>query len=190
MLSTKATRVALLVTFLIVLAHFGTYTYVRPFLEQVTHLSPSMITILLLVYGTAGILGNFLAGPRVARHPRATFGASAAMLASATLLLPVLGVHDIGAVALLIVWGAAYGAVPVCSQTWFAKAAPHAPEAASVLFTASYQATLGLGAMLGGLVVDATSPSTVLVLGGLVAALVVGTVSQSSTVACVRRTHE
>jgi hypothetical protein len=45
-----------------------------------------------------------------------------------------------GAVVLLIVWGLAYGAVPVCSQTWFAQTAPQAPEAASVLFTSSFQA--------------------------------------------------
>jgi len=30
--------------------------------------------------------------------------------------------------------------VPVCSQTWFARAAPDAPEAAAVLFTSSFQA--------------------------------------------------
>jgi predicted MFS family arabinose efflux permease len=163
----KPSRKALLVTFLIVLAHFATYTYIRPFLEP--HLNANEITLLLLTYGTAGIIGNFVAGPLVARHPRATFAAAAAMIAAATLLLPVLD-----PVPLLILWGVAYGAVPVCSQTWFTKAAPG--EAASVLFTASYQATLGFGAMVGGVVVDHTSPSTVMIFGGLTAALVVGVI--------------
>jgi predicted MFS family arabinose efflux permease len=170
------TRVALLVTFLIVLAHFGTYTYVTPFLEQVTGISAGTITILLLVYGTAGVVGNFLAGTRVARYPRATFGTSAALLAVATLLLPLLGTSQAGAVALLVVWGLAYGAVPVCSQTWFAKSAPHAPEAASVLFTASFQATIGFGALAGGAVVDRSSPSAVMLFGGLTAVLVVAAI--------------
>ncbi|WP_433272110.1 MFS transporter [Actinosynnema sp. CS-041913] len=170
------TRVGLLVTFLVVLAHFGTYTYVTPFLEQVTHAGSGMVTILLLVYGAAGVAGNFLAGARVARHPRAVFGVSAALLAGATLLLPVLGGGVVGAVVLLIVWGMAYGAVPMCSQTWFAKSSPDAPEAASVLFTASFQATIGIGALAGGVVVDRTSPSTVMLVGGSVAVLVVVTV--------------
>ncbi|GAB3885910.1 MFS transporter [Kibdelosporangium lantanae] len=164
----RPSRKALLVTFLIVLAHFATYTYIRPFLEP--HLNANEITLLLLTYGTAGIIGNFVAGPLVARHPRATFAAVAGMIATATLLLPVLD-----PVPLLVLWGVAYGAVPVCSQTWFARAATG--EAASVLFTASYQATLGFGAMAGGVVVDHTSPATVMTVGGLTAALVVGVIA-------------
>jgi predicted MFS family arabinose efflux permease len=42
-----------------------------------------------------------------------------------------------------------------------------------VVFTSSFQATLSFGALAGGLVVDAASPSTVMVLGGAVAVLVV-----------------
>ncbi|MFI6027316.1 MFS transporter [Amycolatopsis magusensis] len=164
-------RVALLVTFLVVLAHFGTYTYVTPFLLEVTRLGPAAITLFLLAYGIAGIAGNFLAGSTVDRRPRRTFAVVAGTLAATTALLPVLGGSPTGALVLLVVWGLAYGAVPVCSQIWFAKAAPEAPEAATVLFTASFQATIAAGAWLGGLVVDAYSPSAVLLFGGLVAAL-------------------
>ncbi|WP_443055249.1 MFS transporter [Streptomyces sp. NBC_00704] len=167
------TRSALLLTFLIVLAHFGTYTYVTPFLEQVTHVGGGRITVFLLVYGTAGILGNFLGGAWVGRRPRAVFGLAAALISAVTLLLPVLGRGEAGAVVLLTVWGIAYGAVPVASQTWFSRAAPHAPEAASVLFTASFQATLAIGALVGGAVLDRSSPSVVMLSGGCTAALMV-----------------
>ncbi|MEW2512874.1 MFS transporter [Streptomyces sp. NPDC046870] len=173
MLNSVATRFALLLTVLVVLAHFGTYTYVTPFLEQVTDAGSGLITVFLLIYGAAGILGNFLGGSLVARHPRATFGTAAGLIAAATLLLPVLGQWKAGAVALLIVWGVAYGAVPVSSQTWFTKASPDTPEAASVMFTASFQATISLGALTGGIVVDASSPSTVMTLGGTTAVLMV-----------------
>ncbi|WP_371785622.1 MFS transporter [Streptosporangium subroseum] len=166
-------RVGLVLTFLIVLAHFGTYTYVTPFLQQVTRVSPGLITTFLLAYGVAGIVGNFIAGVTVTRSLRATFVVGGCMLAGATLLLPVLGGGDLGAIVLLIVWGLAYGAVPVCSQTWFSTSAPHAPEAASILFTSSFQATIAIGALLGGVVVDAASPSTVMVLGGAIATLMV-----------------
>ncbi|QIY54154.1 MFS transporter [Streptomyces sp. RPA4-5] len=173
MLRSVNTRFALLLTFLVVLAHFGTYTYVTPFLEQVTHASSALITTFLLLYGAAGILGNFLGGAWVARYPRTVFGLAAGLIAAVTLLLPVLGRWEIGAVILLIVWGVAYGAVPVASQTWFSKAAPHAPEAASVLFTASFQATLSTGALVGGLILDRTSPSALMPLGGCTAVLMV-----------------
>jgi predicted MFS family arabinose efflux permease len=163
------TRVALAATFLIVLAHFGAYTYVTPFLEQVTGVGPAAVTVMLLVYGAAGIGGNLVLGAMVARFPRAAFAAAAVAIAAATLLLPVLGRDPVGAVVLLVLWGAAYGGVPVCSQTWFANAAPGAREAASVLFTASFQATIGVGALLGGAVVDRSSPSAVMAAAGVVA---------------------
>jgi predicted MFS family arabinose efflux permease len=131
-----------------------------------------VITVVLLVYGAAGILGNLILGALVARWPRAAFAAAAAVIAAATLLLPVFGHHLVGAVLLLVLWGVAYGGVPVCSQTWFANAAPGAREAASVLFTASFQATIGLGALLGGAVVDRSSPSTVMAAAGAIALLV------------------
>lgn len=166
-----AVRRILLITFLTVLAHFGAYTYVTPFLEDVTDIGPGAVTGLLLLYGVAGIAGNFLGGVLVASRPRAVFGTATAMMAGATLLLPVLGGSSAGAVALLVVWGIGYGAVPVSTQVWFARAAPQAPEAAAVLFTASFQATLSLGALAGGAVVDHATPSVVMALGGTVVAL-------------------
>ncbi|MFI8852107.1 MFS transporter [Streptomyces sp. NPDC053499] len=174
-LGRPGTRFALLVTFLIVLAHFGTYTYVTPFLEQVTEAGPGLITVALLAYGAAGMLGNFVGGPAAARRPYGTFAAAAAAIAGATLLLPVLGrSSEAGAFALLLVWGVGYGAVPVCSQTLFARAAaPGAGEASSTLFTASFQATLSAGALAGGTLLDRSSPSAVLAVGGAAALLVV-----------------
>jgi predicted MFS family arabinose efflux permease len=176
MVSRRTVRVGLVITFLIVLAHFGTYTYVTPFLENVTQVGASAITALLLIYGVAGVVGNFVAGTLAARNVRATFGVAACMIAGATLLLPVLGHSEICVAVLLVVWGLAYGGVPVCSQTWFVRSSPGATEAASVLFTSSFQATISIGALLGGVVVDATSTVAVMVLGGTAAALMALTV--------------
>ncbi|MEV4756316.1 MFS transporter [Micromonospora sp. NPDC049559] len=164
----RTSRTAMVLTVLVVTAHFGTYTYVTPFLQQVAGIDS--VTPFLLVYGIAGVVGNFVAGTTVRLRLRATLIASAVGLASATALLPVFGTETIGAVILLAVWGLAYGAVPICSQSWFAAAG--ASEAASVLFTASFQATIALGAVLGGVVIDATSPSVLMILGSGVALVV------------------
>jgi predicted MFS family arabinose efflux permease len=173
MLRGAGTRSALLLTFLIVLAHFGAYTYVTPFLEEVTEVSSARITLFLLVYGAAGVAGTFLAGTVAARRPHAAFGAAGALIAVAVLALPFLGRTEPGALLLLVVWGIGYGAVPVCSQACFTRAAPESPEAASVLFTASFQATLSSGALVGGVVLDHTSVRTVMLLGGATAAAMV-----------------
>jgi predicted MFS family arabinose efflux permease len=150
------------VTFLVVLAHFGTYTYVTPLLREVVR--PEVLSGYLLAYGVAGIAGSFLAG----RH-RAGFALAAAVLAVAVFALPHTG--PIGALVTLVAWGVAYGGVPVCSQAWFAREAPDAPEAATVLFTASFQFTLSAGALAGGFVVDAVSVPAVMTCGGVIALL-------------------
>ncbi|WP_406280701.1 MFS transporter [Embleya sp. NBC_00896] len=169
-------RLGLAATSLIVIAHFGAYTYVTPFLRQVTHVDRGLIGMYLLAFGIAGILGNFIAGAALTRSLRGTFATAACLIAGATLLFPLLGRRDAGAIGLLIVWGLAYGAIPACSQTWFARAAPHAPEAAMVVFTASFQATLATGALLGGAVVDAGSTSTVMLCAGAIAVPTAATV--------------
>lgn len=171
LLRARGATAALLATFLIVLAHFGTYTYVTPFLQDVTGLPPAAVSAVLLAYGIAGIAGNFLAGKATATHLRAAFATCGCLIAVTTLLLPSVGGTTVGAVVLLVIWGLAYGGVPVCSQASFITAAPHTPEAAAVVFTSSFQATFALGAFLGGRVVDSFSVSTVMICGGLTALL-------------------
>ncbi|MGW0662396.1 MFS transporter [Streptodolium elevatio] len=180
LLRTRGVRAGLAVTGLIVVGHFAAYTYVTAFLRDTTHVDGTRITVFLLLYGAAGVAGNFVAGVTLARGPRATFAASAIGIAAAVLLFPVLGRSWPGAVGLLVVWGFAYGAVPAASQTWFARSAPNAPEAAMVVFTSSFQATLAGGALLGGVVVDATSASAVMVLSGVVCLATAATVALSA----------
>jgi predicted MFS family arabinose efflux permease len=175
----RRSKRAIVVTCMLVTAHFATYTYVTPFLREVVR--PELIGVFLLAYGAAGLVGNLIAGTAVARSVHLTFAGCAACIATATLLLPVLGRSTPGALALLIVWGIGYGGVPVCSMNMFAKAAPASREAATVLFTGSFQAVLSTGALLGGLVVDGWSVSTVMVAGGVCAALTAGVLLWSRT---------
>ena len=161
-------QIGLVGIFLIVLAHFGTYTYVTTFLRQVTGLDLGVISILLLIYGVAGVLGNFIAGAAIRRHLRATFGVAASMIATATLLLPFVGQSISGVVFLLGVWGLGYGGVPVCCQAWIARSSD-SPEAATVLFTSSFQATIAIGALAGGMILDISSVTLVMLCGGAVA---------------------
>ena len=175
----RGSRNALIVTCLIVTAHFATYTYVTPLLRDVVR--PELIGVFLLIYGAAGLVGNLAAGTAAARNLTLTFDGCAGLIATATLLMPVVGRSTAGALLLLVVWGLGYGGIPVCSMGMFAKAAPQSREAATVLFTSSFQAVLSIGALLGGLVVDAWSVSAAMVCGGVGAALTVGVLLWSRT---------
>lgn len=92
------------------------------------------------------------------------------VLAGAVLLVPLLGVGVPGAVALLAVWGLAYGGVSVSTQTWLMAVAPRAREAASALFVGVFNAAIALGAFGGGRAVDGWGLTGVLWLGGALAA--------------------
>jgi predicted MFS family arabinose efflux permease len=168
----RSSRTALVVTSLIVTTHFATYTYVTPFLREVVR--PELIGLFLLVYGAAGLIGNVVAGLWAARSLLTTFATCAALIAAATLLMPMVGRSTAGALLLLVVWGLGYGGVPVCSMSMFAQAVPESREAATVWFTSSFQAVLSAGALLGGLVVDAWSVPVTMVAGGGCALLAVG----------------
>ncbi|MER7249220.1 MFS transporter [Kribbella sp. NPDC000426] len=177
----RGSRGALVVTCLIVTAQFAAYTYVTPFLRGVVR--QELIGLFLLIYGAAGLVGNLIASTAAVRNLKATFATCAGLIAAATLLLPVAGHTAAGALAVLVVWGLGYGGIPVCSMSMFAQASPQSREAATVWFTSSYQAVLSIGALLGGLVVDAWSLPAAMVAGGGCAALAVAVLLWS-------RTHE
>ncbi|MEV8457493.1 MFS transporter [Streptomyces sp. NPDC052095] len=156
----------LAVAALLVTGHFAAYTYVRPVLEEISGAGPTMIGTLLLVYGVAGVLGNFVAGAGAGRFPRGTLLVIAFVLASAVGLLPLLGGSVPAAGVLIAVWGVSYGGVSVSAQTWLLAAAPRAREAASSLFVGVFNGAIALGALVGGLTADGAGVEEVMWLGG------------------------
>ncbi|MFH9660181.1 MFS transporter [Streptomyces sp. NPDC017248] len=159
----------LAVVALLVTGHFAAYTYVRPVLENVSGVQDSLIGALLLVYGIAGIAGNFLVGARVGRSVRGVLLVISAVLAASVLLVPLLGLSVAGAAILLVTWGLAYGGVSVSTQTWLALAAPEAREGVTSLFVGVFNGAIALGAFVGGQVVDGLGTRSVLWLGGALA---------------------
>ncbi|MFB7088175.1 MFS transporter [Streptomyces sp. NPDC056296] len=165
----------LAVVVLLVTGHFAAYTYVRPVLEEVSGVQASMVGTLLLVYGIAGVAGNFVVGARAGRSVRGVLLVISPALAAAVLLFPLLGLSAAGAAALLVTWGLAYGGVSVSTQTWLALAAPRAREGVTSLFVGAFNGAIALGAFVGGRAVDGLGTRSVLWLGGslALAALVV-----------------
>ncbi|MEU2038292.1 MFS transporter [Nocardia niwae] len=168
----RGLRVALLVVAFLVTGHFAAYTYVRPVLEEVTGVAAAAVGTLLLVYGIAGVAGNFAAGA-AARTPRKTLVVIGSILAGAAIALPVLGGSFPQAIVLMIVWGVAYGGVSVTTQTWVFAAAPQAKEGASALFAGVFNAAIALGSLTGGVAADVIGVAAAMRLGGTLAVVAV-----------------
>jgi predicted MFS family arabinose efflux permease len=169
-LETRTGRVSLAAMTLALSAQFATYTYISPFLQGVSGFAGKTIPAILLAYTTVGVAGNFLAGAMASRNLRLTLLASIVLLMGAVWLLPFTAGWAPGSIALLTVWGLAYGGMPVALQLTMARAAGRAPEGGSALFVANYQASIALGSLLGGQLVDRLGLATDMRLGALLAA--------------------
>ncbi|WP_242894496.1 MFS transporter [Actinomadura litoris] len=169
-------RVGILATFLIITGHFSAYTFVSPALQRLSGIDERLVGPLLFAFGLAGMIGNFAAGAALARDTHRTVLVIALTLAAAMPLYLLLGRGPVGGAVLLIAWGLAFGGVSVGLQTWMIKSAPQAVEAASALWVAVFNLSIGFGALTGGVIVDSLALQAILWLGGacaLAAALAV-----------------
>ncbi|HEX2312784.1 MAG TPA: MFS transporter [Thermomonospora sp.] len=157
-----AVRACTLGLALVVVAHFAAYTFVRPVLEDVSGVDEDLVGTLLLVYGLAGVAGNFAVGALVSRLPYGSTALALAFLGGAVVLIPLVGEGTGRATLLLVAWGIGYGAVPVVFQTWMLRAVPDAPEAGSALIVTTFQISIALGSLLGGRLVDGVSTTSVM----------------------------
>ncbi|MGP4099514.1 MFS transporter [Nonomuraea sp. KM90] len=163
----QGVRVGILATFLIVTGHFSAYTFISPVLQDLSGIDEQLVGPLLFGFGVAGIAGNFVAGAAVAQRLHRTVLSITAALGVTVLLYPVAGLTAVGGVTLLVVWGLAYGGVSTSLQTWMIKAAPQAVEEASALWVAVFNLSIGLGALVGGAIVDALPLQGILWLAGV-----------------------
>lgn len=173
-------RTGLLVTLLIVAGHFAAYTYLRPLLEQRFGLNAATVSMLLLAYGASGFIGTFLGGSIAARSVRAAAVATAALIAAALALSTVLPAGLLGGAGVVILWGIAFGLVPVSLTGWMLDAMPDLPEAGQALLVTGFQVAIASGSLIGGIVVDGHGIAntmllaSVLAAGGAVAAATLG----------------
>lgn len=169
LLRVKKARLGIMVTLLIFIGQFAAYTYITPFLSQIAGLNAATIGALLLTYGAAGFAGNLVGGWAVAQSVRKSLIATGLVLGLSAAALPLLGTGLIGATVLIIIWGLAFGMMPISVQTWIFQAAPHAMESGGAVFVATAQISLASGALVGGIAVDHLGVSSAMVVGGLFA---------------------
>lgn len=171
-------RAGVLVTFLMVSGHFAAFTFVSPILQDVSGIDKAMVGPALLAFGVAGIIGNFLTGAAAGRNIRVTLIVISTLLAAVLALVALVGGTPVTGVVLLVVWGLAFGGIPVGVQTWILQAAPGSTEAATALNTAMFNLAIALGALFGGIIADNVVLSAVLWFGAglsVLASLVVST---------------
>jgi predicted MFS family arabinose efflux permease len=139
---------------LLFMGQFALFTYLRPFLETVTRVDVSALSLILLAVGAAGLIGTSLIGSLLT-----------ARLSSVLIIIPLGMAALAGALiafgsgvwvtaALLAAWGLIATPAPVGWGTWLTRTLPDDAEAGGGLMVATIQLAITLGASVGGLLFD------------------------------------
>ncbi|MDI2033795.1 Purine ribonucleoside efflux pump NepI [Paenarthrobacter nitroguajacolicus] len=136
------------------MGQFILFTYVRPFLETVTHVNVTQVSLVLLVMGASGFAGTILIGRFLgAGLYRTVMVIPAAMALVALALIPFGAVFAV-VVVLLALWGLLGTSAPVGWWSWVAQAMPHNAEQGGGLMVAVVQTCIALGSTFGGVLFD------------------------------------
>lgn len=138
------------------MGQFALFTYVRPFLETVTHVDVSALSLILLVIGIAGFIGTVLIGFVLKHGLYGTLITIPVLMAVIALALIAFGSRVVGVGMLLGLWGLLATSAPVGWWSWIAEAMPDDAEAGGGLMVAVIQLAIALGSTVGGLLFDTT----------------------------------
>jgi predicted MFS family arabinose efflux permease len=136
------------------MGQFMLFTYLRPFLEGVTGVSVSTLSLMLLGLGLAGFIGTFLIEKFMGRGLYRTLTVIPLIMAAIALALVSFGKSPVLTAVLLGLWGLVATAAPVGWWTWLAQTLPDDAEAGGGLLVAIVQLAIAGGAIIGGLAFD------------------------------------
>jgi DHA1 family inner membrane transport protein len=130
---------------------FCVFTYIAPILEQITHLSPSSVSKVLVVFGVGITVGNLVGGRLADWKQMAVLIVGIMLLIVILLVMPFLELSLTPAVIMIFVWGAVHFATGSPLQARIVEQAKGAPNLASTLNQGAFNLGNALGASLGGI---------------------------------------
>ncbi|WP_122222498.1 MFS transporter [Pseudomonas syringae group genomosp. 3] len=155
---------------LLFMGQFAVFTYLRPFLEEITGVSVSALSLMLLMLGASGLVGTYLIGGLLHNRLYACLIAIPLLMAVLAVALTGLG-HSPQAVAIVLAaWGLIATPAPVAWGLWLSKTLPDDAEAGGGLMVATIQLAITAGAGIGGALFDNLGWWSPFVFGGVVLA--------------------
>ena len=157
--------------FVVFTAHYTAYAYIEPFMRQIGASSETVVTLMLLIFGAAGIIGSMI-------FSRWGDNFSTILMLVSTLLLLLclvtlsLVVTSVWALAInALFWGAVLMLLIITIQAKVIMIDVKAQDMVMSMFSGVINLGIGTGALLGGYVVTHISLSSVGFVGATIAAM-------------------
>ncbi len=146
-----------IITAIAVSGHFTAYSYIEPFSEVVAKISPNQTTLLLLIFGGAGIIASYLFSRLNAKFPLLFMpGAIALIMLSLILVLPSTYIPN-GILYLSVLWGVSFTSLGLIMQLKVLELAPDATDIAMAIYSGIFNIGIGAGALIGNIVITQSS---------------------------------
>ena len=164
----------ILMSFLVAGAYYTGYSYIEPFLKQVAMFKDNLVTITLMLFGAAGILGSFLFSCVYDKHRYHFIRASITLIAVVMLCLKPASKFTWTMILICMLWGMAVTAFSVTFQSETIKAVPEEASAVAMsMFSGIYNLGIGCGTWIGGLVCTHASMGYIGFAGGIMAVIAI-----------------
>lgn len=158
-----------LLTVIIVSGHFTGYSYIEPFIVQISQVSAETGTAILLVFGLAGVAASFLFGRLYKLMPnKFIVGCIGLIMLMQFALLPF-SEHINALFVIVFVWGVGITGMSIALQMRVLELAPDATDVATAIYSGIYNMGIGGGALMGSLVIQHLSLSQIGNVGGALA---------------------
>jgi len=144
----------LISTILMLAGMFSSYGYLAAYMEKITHMNGTQISVMLLLFGGMGVLGNWLTGKALSKNVMLTTRVFFTALIIVQILAYMFGGLFVPMVILLSLWGAIHTGGFLIGNIRTTRSVPHsALEFVNSLLTSCYNIGISLGTMLGGLII-------------------------------------
>lgn len=106
-----------IITVIIVTAHFSTYSNIEPFIQNLTGMSESVTTLILLIFGVSGIAGSIMFGRYGECYPMAFLNTALTLLLISLIFLFPSSNSQVSLTLLCALWGMAIMAFGLSMQS-------------------------------------------------------------------------
>lgn len=152
--------------------YYTAYSYIEPFLQQVGKMTENQITLTLMLFGGAGIIGSMLFSKFFPKYRYKFINLTLAGLIGGVILLRPLTFSIPATIAVCALIGMSATAFNVAMQSEIITDTPQSQTSVAMsIFSGIFNFGIGTGALVGGMVCTHLSISFIGIVGGVIVTL-------------------